>query len=170
MGVCPQDDILFAELTAYEHLEFWIRFRLGNTKTMQSKISETLSDINLEREKDVLASTFSGGMKRRLSVGISVMADPKLLFFDEPTTGLDPLSRKRLWDMIKRLKKDKIIVLTTHSMEEADALSDEIAILSGGKYTNYRVYGKTCRFFNFYSLLLSIQTCLIAIAFVSLPF
>ena len=133
MGVCPQNDILFDELTAYEHLLFWATFRSGNTQHMEENIAQTLTDINLEREAHVLASTFSGGMKRRLSVGISVMADPKLIFLDEPTTGLDPLSRRRLWDMIRRLKKGKIIVLTTHSMEEADALSDEIAILSSGK-------------------------------------
>ena len=112
MGVCPQDDILFAELTAYEHLTFWTRFRAGATVDMNATVAQTLKDINLEREAHILASTFSGGMKRRLSVGISVMANPKLLFFDEPTTGLDPLSRKRLWDMIRRLKKDKIVVLT----------------------------------------------------------
>ena len=79
-----------------------------------------------------MASTFSGGMKRRLSVGISAMGNPKL-FLDEPTTGLDPLSRRRVWAMIERLKEGRVIVLTTHSMEEADSLSDKIGILSSGR-------------------------------------
>jgi len=77
-------------------------------------------------------ATYSGGMKRRLSVAISVIGDPKIIFMDEPTTGMDPVSRKDVWTLIQELKKDKTIILTTHSMEEADILSDRIAVVSEG--------------------------------------
>ena len=133
MGVCPQEDILFKEMTAEEHLRFWARFKGVPRNQLDAHVRQTLADISLEGKGDVLASTFSGGMRRRLSVGMSAMGHPKVIFLDEPTTGLDPLSRSRIWKMIERLKKGRIIVLTTHSMEEADALSDEIAILSAGR-------------------------------------
>ena len=133
MGVCPQHDVLFAEMTAEEHLRFWARFRGVQRNQLDAHVRQTLADISLEGKGNVLAATFSGGMKRRLSVGMSAMGHPKVIFLDEPTTGLDPLSRRRIWKMIERLKVGRIIVLTTHSMEEADALSDEIAILSAGR-------------------------------------
>ncbi len=133
MGVCPQHDILFDELTANEHLRFWARFKGIPRNELDIHVTQTLKDISLEGKGKNLASTFSGGMKRRLSVGMSAMGNPKVIFLDEPTTGLDPLSRRRVWTMIERLKEGRIIVLTTHSMEEADALSDEIGILSNGR-------------------------------------
>lgn len=68
--------------------------------------------------------TFSGGMKRRLSVGISSIGNPSVIFLDEPTTGMDPISKKFVWGLIKEIKRGKVVVLTTHSMEEADILSD----------------------------------------------
>ena len=133
MGVCPQHDVLFAEMTAEEHLRFWARFKGVQRNQLDAHVRQTLVDISLEGKGNILAATFSGGMKRRLSVGMSAMGHPKVIFLDEPTTGLDPLSRRRIWKMIERLKVGRIIVLTTHSMEEADALSDEIAILSAGR-------------------------------------
>ncbi len=133
MGVCPQHDVLFSELTATEHLRFWARFKGVARNDLNEHVKETLETISLQGKGNNLASTFSGGMKRRLSVGISAMGNPKVIFLDEPTTGLDPLSRRRVWAMIERLKEGRVIVLTTHSMEEADALSDEIGILSSGR-------------------------------------
>ena len=78
-------------------------------------------------------TSFSGGMKRRLSVAISFVGDPTVIFLDEPTTGLDPLSRSRVWKLIQEMKEDRVVLLTTHSMEEADVLSDTIAILATGR-------------------------------------
>jgi len=72
-------------------------------------------------------------MKRRLSVAISAIGDPKVIFFDEPTTGMDPVSRRDVWVLMQSLKKSKTIILTTHSMEEADALADRIAVVVDGK-------------------------------------
>ena len=91
MGVCPQHDVLFNELTAGEHLRFWARFKGIPRIELGEHVDQTLKDISLEGKGNNLASTFSGGMKRRLSVGISAMGNPKVIFLDEPTTGLDPL-------------------------------------------------------------------------------
>ena len=71
-------------------------------------------------------------MKRRLSVAISTIGDPKIIILDEPTTGMDPSNRRKIWDMINEIKDNRIIILTTHAMEEADALSDKIAVIVGG--------------------------------------
>ncbi len=77
--------------------------------------------------------TYSGGMKRRLSVAISAIGNPRIIFLDEPTTGMDPVSRRDVWALIQDLKKDKTIVLTTHAMEEADILADRIAVVAEGR-------------------------------------
>merc|ERR1712137_523016 len=76
--------------------------------------------------------TFSGGMKRRLSVAISSISDPQIMFFDEPTTGLDPVSKRSVWRLIKNLRKDRVIILTTHSMDEAEYLADMIGVMNQG--------------------------------------
>ena len=106
MGVCPQHDVLFAEMTAEEHLRFWARFKGVQRNQLDAHVRQALADISLEGKGNILAATFSGGMKRRLSVGMSAMGHPKVIFLDEPTTGLDPLSRRRIWKMIERLKNN----------------------------------------------------------------
>jgi ABC-type multidrug transport system ATPase subunit len=83
--------------------------------------------------KDQRAGSYSGGMRRRLSVAISTIGDPKVVFMDEPTTGMDPLNRRYVWAFIEKFKKDRVVILTTHSMEEADILGDEIAIMATAK-------------------------------------
>eukprot|EP01015_Nassula_variabilis_P027738 TRINITY_DN5724_c0_g1_i2.p1 TRINITY_DN5724_c0_g1~~TRINITY_DN5724_c0_g1_i2.p1 ORF type:complete len:166 (-),score=33.72 TRINITY_DN5724_c0_g1_i2:39-536(-) len=88
--------------------------------------------IGLQNEKDNLVKTFSGGMKRRLSVAISTIGEPEIIILDEPTTGMDPKNRRKIWDLIHKLKKGRVILLTTHAMEEADALSDRIAVIVDG--------------------------------------
>jgi len=131
MGVCPQHDILWDELTAAEHLKLFSRMKqVPDTK---KEIHDRLRDVRLETVANHFASTFSGGMKRRLSVAIASIGDPQIIFMDEPTSGLDPRSRIQLAQLIQKIKKDRVIVLTTHSMEEADALGDKIAILALGK-------------------------------------
>lgn len=83
--------------------------------------------------KDAQVGSFSGGMKRRLSVAIATIGDPKIIFFDEPTTGMDPVSRRNVWSLMQEMKRDKTIILTTHAMEEADALADRIAVVVDGQ-------------------------------------
>ena len=99
---------------------------------IEEKSNELLVQVGLEDVKDAQVSTYSGGMKRRLSVAISVIGDPRIIFMDEPTTGMDPVSRRDVWTLIQELKKDKTIILTTHSMDEADILADRIAVVSEG--------------------------------------
>lgn len=94
---------------------------------------QLLKRVGLEDVKNAQVGSFSGGMKRRLSVAISVIGNPKIIFSDEPTTGMDPVSRRDVWSLIQDLKRDKTIILTTHAMEEADALADRIAVVVDGK-------------------------------------
>ena len=91
-----------------------------------------LLDIDLEAQRNQQAWTLSGGQKRKLSVAISMIGDSKIVLLDEPTSGMDTTSRRRLWDMLKKNKGEKIIILTTHYMDEADILGDRIAIMSEG--------------------------------------
>ena len=89
--------------------------------------------MSLSAEKRNKVGSFSGGMKRRLSLAIAAIGDPKIILLDEPTTGLDPKVRQQVWQLIEKLKQGKSIILTTHSMEEADVLADRISVISKGK-------------------------------------
>ena len=91
-----------------------------------------LRDIDLYDQRDQQAHTLSGGQKRKLSVAISMIGNSKIVILDEPTSGMDTTSRRRLWDMLKKNKRDKIIIMTTHYMDEADILGDRICIMSEG--------------------------------------
>lgn len=133
MGVCPQHDILWDDLTAREHLWLTGKFKGLGGRELDQLIISSLEDVKLGRVVDVPAGRYSGGMKRRLSVAISAMASPDVVLLDEPTTGMDPMNRKHVWDMIRKLKTKCAVILTTHSMEEADALGDAIGIMSHGR-------------------------------------
>lgn len=133
LGYCPQHDILWEELTAMEHLLLFSQLKGRSRSEALSESKAKLTQISLFDVKDALVGTFSGGMKRRLSVAIASIGDPAVMIMDEPTTGMDPLSKREVWELIKQLKRDRCILLTTHSMEEADILSDRIAIITNGK-------------------------------------
>ena len=133
MGCCPQEDLLWAELTAREHLHLYARFKGIADDVLQQHCTDILTSVGLVADADNMVSTYSGGMKRRLSVGIASVASPTIMFLDEPSTGMDPLSKRRVWTMIEQLKKNRVMLLTTHSMEEADALGDKVAILDKGR-------------------------------------
>ena len=100
---------------------------------LKEQIKQGLTAVRLISEKNNSAGSYSGGMKRRLSVAISALGNKKIIFLDEMTTGMDPQNRKHVWDMVKELKKGRIVIMTTHSMEEAEALGDNIGIMSEGK-------------------------------------
>jgi len=133
IGVCPQFDILWDELTAEEHLYMFAKLKGIPEERIQEEIDERLNEINLMDMKKVITRAFSGGMKRRLSIAIALIGDPKIIFLDEPTTGMDPKNRQYIWQMIQKMKKGRAVMLTTHAMEEADALSDRIAIIMRGQ-------------------------------------
>eukprot|EP00003_Mantamonas_plastica_P032330 TRINITY_DN874_c0_g2_i8.p1 TRINITY_DN874_c0_g2~~TRINITY_DN874_c0_g2_i8.p1 ORF type:complete len:866 (+),score=355.67 TRINITY_DN874_c0_g2_i8:567-3164(+) len=132
MGVCPQHDVLWLDQSPRDHLEFYGRLKNLVGSDLTDEVETQLKNVNLVDEADQPVKTFSGGMKRRLSVAISFMGNPQVVFLDEPTTGLDPRSRHDLWEVIRKAKKDKAIILTTHSMEEADYLCDRIGIVAKG--------------------------------------
>ena len=134
MGVCPQHDVLWNDLTAREHVTFYGRLKGLSGKQLDSATVKVLNDVKLYHVADKQAGKFSGGMKRRLSVANALIGSPRVVYLDEPSTGLDPSARRTLWDVITAAKGDgKAIVLTTHSMEEADALCDRIGIMSLGQ-------------------------------------
>ena len=133
MGVCPQHDVLWPQLTAREHLELYAGFKKLYFEEMEKDVSERLEDVALTAAADTPCGAYSGGMKRRLSVSIALIGDPKIVFLDEPTTGMDPVSRRQVWNLIERVKRGRVTLLTTHSMEEADVLGDRIAIMKAGR-------------------------------------
>ncbi|PSN57079.1 ATP-binding cassette sub-family A member 5 [Blattella germanica] len=124
-GVCPQHDILFDLLTPKEHLEFFAAVRF--------EVSKTLRDIDLVDKANTFAKHLSGGQKRKLSVGIAVIGDPKIIILDEPTAGVDPYSRRHMWSVLQNRRHGKVILLTTHFMDEADILADRKAVVSKGR-------------------------------------
>ncbi|EPZ35947.1 hypothetical protein ROZALSC1DRAFT_26676 [Rozella allomycis CSF55] len=133
LGVCPQHDILFNDLTAKEHIQLYGAIKGVSDEEIKKIIEERLEAVKLTKVADRFSSTYSGGMKRRLSMIISTIGDPKVILMDEPTTGMDPVNRRHVWSFIEKFKENRIIVLTTHSMEEADVLGDRIAIMAHGR-------------------------------------
>ncbi|XP_058226426.1 ABC transporter A family member 10-like isoform X2 [Rhododendron vialii] len=135
MGVCPQHDLLWETLTAREHLLFYGRLKNLKGPALNQAVEESLSSVNLLNGgvADKQVGKYSGGMKRRLSVAISLIGDPKVVYMDEPSTGLDPASRKELWKVVMRAKRNRVIILTTHSMEEAEHLCDRLGIFVDGR-------------------------------------
>ena len=115
-----------------EHLEIYCQFK-GIQVEKDIKINQIMKDIDVWPHRDTQAGSLSGGNKRKLSVALALVADSKLVILDEPTSGMDLNARRRLWDMLKNYKQDRIIILTTHNMNEADLLGDRIAIMSHGR-------------------------------------
>jgi len=132
LGVCPQHDILFKALTPRDHLEMFASFKGTPSDKIKEQVDQILADLDLADQQHQLAETLSGGEKRKLSVAISLIGDSKVIMLDEPTSGMDTTARRRLWDMLKKYKQGRIIVLTTHYMDEADILGDRIAIMTEG--------------------------------------
>ena len=133
MGVVPQFDILWDQLTAMEHMRMFSKIKGVQNEDIDEESEALLDQVGLLDVKNAQCGTFSGGMKRRLSVAISAIGNPRIIFFDEPTTGMDPVSRRNVWELMQSLKKDKTIILTTHAMEEADVLADRIAVVVDGR-------------------------------------
>ncbi|MFW9987589.1 MAG: ABC transporter ATP-binding protein [Candidatus Odinarchaeota archaeon] len=133
IGVCPQENVIFEALTAEDNVEFVGRMHGMNTDDIKKRTKILLEKMNIAGRKKS-AKSFSGGMKRRLNIVMSLIHQPQILFLDEPSAGLDPQARRLVWDFIKDLKNTGMtIILTTHDMIEADVLSDHIAIMDHGK-------------------------------------
>jgi ATP-binding cassette subfamily A (ABC1) protein 3 len=124
-------------LTAQEHLEFFYDLKGADPDPVKKKadIEKLMLDVGVNDKKNSLASHLSGGNKRKLSVAIALCGGSKFVLLDEPTSGMDLQARRQLWNMLKECKKDRIVVLTTHYMDEADILGDRIGIMANGKLT-----------------------------------
>ncbi|MBO5091693.1 MAG: ABC transporter ATP-binding protein [Clostridia bacterium] len=130
IDISPQETAIANNLTVKENLEFFAHIYKKEATEITNEIVE---DLNLGEVLNQRAKTLSGGYKRRLSIGISLISQPKILFLDEPTLGLDVFSRRELWQIIKKLKKKTTIILTSHYLEEIEHLCEKVAILSNGK-------------------------------------
>ena len=131
LNVSPQETAIAPNLTVKENLEFMAG--VYQIKNKEEKIAELVKQFKLDEVLKKKAKTLSGGWQRKVSIAIALINDPKILFLDEPTLGLDVIARKELWKVINGLKGKITIILTTHYMEEAESLSDRIGIMANGK-------------------------------------
>lgn len=134
IGIVPQKLSLYPDLTARENLELMGNLYDVPKKVMQERIEYYLKLVNLETHADRFTGGFSGGMKQRLSVISAVIHDPQIIFWDEPTTGLDPQTRQAIWKLARKFNSEgKTLIFTTHYMDEADKLCDRVAVMNAGK-------------------------------------
>src|SRR5215204_2542098 len=134
IGVVPQELALYEDLTARENLIFWGQMYGLSGKPLTSRVEEVLEQIGLTDKAKNRVKTYSGGMKRRVNIGVGLLHKPRLLFMDEPTVGIDPQSRRAILDTVKDLNKQGMTLLyTTHYMEEAQELSDRVGIIDHGE-------------------------------------
>lgn len=132
-NLSPQDTAVAPNLTVRENLEFMAGIYNMNKQKTQERTNEMIQLFSLQEVENSKAKTLSGGWQRKLSIAMALITEPKILYLDEPTLGLDVLARKDLWRIIEGLKKEVTIILTTHYMEEAEQLSDAIAVMVGGE-------------------------------------
>ena len=128
IDISPQETSVANNLTVKENLEFF-----ANIYNTRNSINQVVDIFKLDDVLNQRAKTLSGGYKRRLSIAIALISNPKILFLDEPTLGLDVFARRELWSIIKKLQKNITIILTSHYLEEIESLCDRVAILSNGK-------------------------------------
>lgn len=134
IGVVPQEIALYDALTARQNLAFWGRMYDMGGERLKRRIAEVLEQIGLTERADDRVSAYSGGMKRRVNIGAGLLHEPRLVFMDEPTVGIDPQSRRSILEMVKELNRQGMTVLyTTHYMEEAQELADRVGIIDHGE-------------------------------------
>ena len=133
IGVSPQETAVAPNLSVKENLELMCGIHGFSKEKIQAKVEELIEQFDIKTIEKKKAGKLSGGWQRRLSIAMALISEPEILFLDEPTLGLDVIARSELWDMIRLLKGKITIILTTHYMEEAEALSDRIGIMKNGK-------------------------------------
>ncbi|KAL3869286.1 hypothetical protein ACJMK2_041989, partial [Sinanodonta woodiana] len=135
LGYCPQFDALDPLITGVEHLRFYARLRGIPEKDVKQVADWAIHKLDLVRYSDKVSGSYSGGNKRKLSTAIALIGNPKIIFLDEPTTGMDPKARRFLWNCINNIVKDgRSVILTSHSMEECEALCNRLAIMVNGRF------------------------------------
>lgn len=134
MGITPQEAGVFETLTVREHLELFARLKGLATDEARRSTTDVIHQLGLERETSRRVGDLSGGQRRRILIGLALLGNPPLLVLDEPTTGLDPVSRRKTWEVIRRtVGRGTTVILSTHYIEEAEHLSDRIGIISEGR-------------------------------------
>jgi ABC-2 type transport system ATP-binding protein len=134
IGVVPQEIALYEALSARQNLMFWGRMYSMGGQALKERVAQVLEQIGLADKADARIATYSGGMKRRVNIGVGLLHKPQLIFMDEPTVGIDPQSRRNILDTVKDLNRQGMTVLyTTHYMEEAQELSDRVGIIDHGQ-------------------------------------
>uniref|UniRef100_A0A3Q3RRK1 P-type phospholipid transporter n=1 Tax=Mastacembelus armatus TaxID=205130 RepID=A0A3Q3RRK1_9TELE len=133
LGVCPQHNVLFDILTVEEHVWFYGCLKGMSGAEVKDELDTLLDDVGLLHKRHEQTKNLSGGMQRKLSVAIAFVGGSKVVVLDEPTAGVDPYSRRGIWDLLLKYRKDRTIILSTHYMDEAELLGDRIAIISQGK-------------------------------------
>ncbi|MHB8586337.1 MAG: ABC transporter ATP-binding protein [Thermoplasmatota archaeon] len=133
LGYCPQENVLYGDLTARENLAFAASIYNVPKTEQAGRISAVLKELDILEKADVQGSTLSGGMKRRLTIALALIHDPKVVIFDEPEAGLDPQTRVAVREYIRGLRSRKTVVLTSHNMDEVERLADRVAIMDHGR-------------------------------------
>ncbi|KYN32310.1 ATP-binding cassette sub-family A member 3 [Trachymyrmex septentrionalis] len=139
LGLCPQENMVFPDLNVFEQIEFFGLLKAKNKTRNEIKkdVLNLLDKLKLSEKKDFLPSKLSGGQQRRLCLGMALIGDASIIILDEPTSGMDPETRRDTWDIILKLRGEKTILISTHNMEEADILGDRIAIMHTGRLRSY---------------------------------
>lgn len=133
IGYVPQGECLYGDLTIEENLRFFATPYNIPSKALNSRIASLLEELSLSERKGELVRGLSGGLNKRASIAAALVHEPKILFLDEVTMGLDPNSRYHIWALIRKLKESATIIITTHYMDEAEDLCDRVALLKKGK-------------------------------------
>lgn len=133
LGVCPQQDTLYDKLTPAEHLRLFAELRGVDEGRAQRRAAFYLEHLGLAPKRDALTETLSGGQKRKLCIAAALIGEPRVLLLDEPTSGMDAASRRQVWSLLEACKKDRVTLLLTHDMSEAEYLADRVCILSKGR-------------------------------------
>ena len=134
IGWAPQDDAFYPKLTVFENLKYFGALYGLSLEEIYLRADELLKLLQIKDKRDALGGSLSGGMKRRLNMAVAMMHRPKVLFLDEPTAGVDPLSRMALWDVMDAVRKEGMtVLLCTHYLDEADKLCDRVAIVRAGE-------------------------------------
>jgi ABC-type multidrug transport system ATPase subunit len=134
VGYCPQFDPLLGNMTATETLSMYGRLKGVTSSLLPDLVQELIIRVGLVDFADTLAGGYSGGNKRKLSLAVALLGKPKVVFLDEPSSGMDPVARRKMWDVITTATEGKSVLLTSHYMEECEALCSRIGILVGGRF------------------------------------
>uniref|UniRef100_A0A087XU94 P-type phospholipid transporter n=1 Tax=Poecilia formosa TaxID=48698 RepID=A0A087XU94_POEFO len=133
LGMCPQYNILFQHMTVAEHILFYALLKGRPIAEAEEEVENMLQDLGLPHKRDELTQNLSGGMQRKLSVALAFVGGAKVVILDEPTSGVDPYSRRSIWDLLLKYRLGRTVIMSTHHMDEADLLSDRVAIISQGR-------------------------------------